>query len=186
MFGFSEYGTYAGEELCGVPVEGFDVVVTVESDDDSTPPWERDDGHGPVSRWLDRDKRAGELVLNTDRGSKRFYDFAEACRIARADGWGCRDGRRKGESDKAYAARAAMEDYQRLKDWCEDRWSYVGLVVTASRKGVDLGSASLWGLESDGGADWLEAEAASLVSEAAADARAKLAEMVAEEFIPCV
>lgn len=57
-------------------------------DDAMGAPWDEADGHGPVSDWTRRDKRAGELILNTDRGSHRYYDFAEACRIARRDGWG--------------------------------------------------------------------------------------------------
>lgn len=31
--------------------------------------------------------------------------------------------------------------------WKSDRWHYVGLIVTASRNGIELGSDSLWGIE---------------------------------------
>jgi hypothetical protein len=41
-----------------------------------------------VSDWERRDKRPGEWVLNTDHGSKRFYDAQEANKIAKRDGWG--------------------------------------------------------------------------------------------------
>lgn len=60
----------------------------LESDDSGESPWDSCDGHGDVSDWTRRDKAPGELVLNDDRGAKRFYDFAGACRIARRDGWG--------------------------------------------------------------------------------------------------
>jgi hypothetical protein len=32
--------------------------------------------------------------------------------------------------------------------WKRDEWSFVGCVVTASREGITLGHASLWGMES--------------------------------------
>lgn len=57
-------------------------------DEDHGAPWEEEYGHGPVSEWTTRDKLPGELVLNEDRRAKRFYDFQEACKIARAEGWG--------------------------------------------------------------------------------------------------
>lgn len=63
-------------------------VATIERDDSHGAPWEEEDGHGPVSDWTTRDKLPGELVLSEDRGSKRFYDFAAACKQARKEGWG--------------------------------------------------------------------------------------------------
>jgi hypothetical protein len=65
--------------------------VNIEHDDSHGAPWDEHDGHGPVSDWTRRDKRPGELILSTDRGFKRFYDLAEANRIARRDGWGLSD-----------------------------------------------------------------------------------------------
>jgi hypothetical protein len=62
--------------------------VETERDADMGAPWDECDGHGTVSEWTTRDKQPGELVLNEDRGSKRFYDFAEACKTALRDGWG--------------------------------------------------------------------------------------------------
>ena len=56
-------------------------------DNDHGAPWDEEDGHGTVSEWTTRDKLSGELVLASDRHSKRFYDFAETCRIAKRDGW---------------------------------------------------------------------------------------------------
>lgn len=62
-------------------------------DNSRSTPWENEDGHGPVSDWTTRAKRSGEIELCSDHSSKRYYDFAEACRIARHDGWGFLPGR---------------------------------------------------------------------------------------------
>lgn len=74
----------------GDTVERGEYIVTVhtERDNDAGAPWDNSDGHGPVSDWTTRDKQPGELLLSSDCGSARFYDYAEACRIARRDGWG--------------------------------------------------------------------------------------------------
>lgn len=72
---------------------GVAYVATIESDDTHGAPWKKEDGHGDVSEWTTRDKLPGELVLSEDRRSKRFYDFAGACKIARRDGWGFLPGR---------------------------------------------------------------------------------------------
>jgi len=146
--------------------DGFRYVATVHHDSDMGPPWEEHDGHGPVSDWTGRDKRPGELVLCTDRGSRRYYDFAEACRIARRDIWGippkglkverAPDGKwnwisvdgyatgfpcwnsatraayeyvRSTMSPREYAARAARHDFEMLRDWCDDEWTWCGIAV---------------------------------------------------------
>lgn len=204
-------------------VDGFQLTATVEDDDRGAAPWD-DDGHGPVSDWRPIDSKApGELVLNRDGDSARFYDFAAAVKIARRDGWGAplyrmdteyganglvrvtgqwfasgelvthrtdwsddinaaisaaHDAHRASFSGKrAYAAAAALADFQRLAGWCSDEWNYVGVVVTASRAGIELGSASLWGIESDAG-DYLVEAANDLVSDAVADAQATLSRLL--------
>lgn len=72
---------------------GRDFVAEIHVDEGHGAPWEEEDGHGPVTDWERRDKRPGELVLADDGRAKLFYDFAEACRIARRDGWGTAPGR---------------------------------------------------------------------------------------------
>jgi hypothetical protein len=184
--------------------------VTFPYDDSSDAPWEREDGHGPVSDWRNGrytytgrpSKAPGERPLCSDGGSARFYDFAEACRIARRDGWGWLPGEletkqidattwqaktlgfvalggnineairnlyashRASMSAKAYAAEAARRDYQRLADWCNDRWQYVGVVVELlDDDGDPMGErASLWGIESDA-TGYLEEVAHELAAE---------------------
>ena len=55
--------------------------VSIERDDHHGAPWIENDGHGPVTEWLSRDKKPGERVLHSDRWSKIFYDFAESIAI---------------------------------------------------------------------------------------------------------
>lgn len=67
---------------------GATYIATITRDDHHGAPWDEECGHGDVSEWTTRPKLPGEMVLSEDRGAKRFYDFAGACRIARRDGWG--------------------------------------------------------------------------------------------------
>lgn len=174
--------------------DGVAYVATIESDDTHGAPWKEEDGHGDVSEWTTRDKLPGELVLSEDGRSKRFYDFAGACKIARRDGWGflpepVRVERRAGGgftgaalptyrsgafsivsdcpnlayselyrmhretmTPRAYAAGAAMADYDRLRRWCADQWCYIGVVVRRAGDCECCGETeSLWGIESDAG-----------------------------------
>lgn len=198
---------------------GFTLHATIEPDTEYGTPWDNEDGHGPVSDWTTRDKLPGELILSNDRSSKRFYDFAEACRMARRDGWGflpapfrltdASDGRRMavceepkrhgrtihvgyGDDDnaaitdlyavhrarypsaRAYAAAAARADYERLRAWCDDRWSYIGVVVTVSRNGITLATESLCGIASDAD-EYLASVANKLADTAIESARAAIA-----------
>jgi hypothetical protein len=128
-------------------VDGCTFAVYFEEDCDTGPPWEECDGHGPVSDWTTRDKHPGEMVLNQDRGSRRFYDFAEACKIARREQWGGFEG-----TPRQRAAEAAMRDFEYLRAWCNDEWCYVGVIVellddAGDGTGIE---ESCWGVESDG------------------------------------
>jgi len=69
----------------------FTIRAEIHHDSHTGAPWDEHDGHGPVSDWTTRAKRPGELVLHSDGQHKHYYDFAEACRIARRDGWGISD-----------------------------------------------------------------------------------------------
>jgi hypothetical protein len=133
-------------------------------DDSMGPPWKEHDGHGPVTDWTSRDKRPGEMVLNSDRHSKRYYDFAEAVRIARRDGWDAPPYKTGTPGERAH--RAAMRDFEHLKRWCNDSWHWVGYQVKIEGTNYE---DSLWGIESDsmeeyteqamqGAKDWLDKE----------------------------
>lgn len=104
--------------------EGLTFRATVRHDEGMGEPWKENDGHGIVSEWTTRDKRAGERVLISGRGSKRYYDFAGTMAIALKDGWGG-EGRTKREK----AADAVEQDYKHLKAWCDDEWHWVYVTV---------------------------------------------------------
>lgn len=144
---------------------GLSFRVSHEYDHDHGAPWQEEDGHGPVSDWRhfhgEPRKYPGERILCSDRGSIRTYDYAEAIKIAKRDGWGlgpdalaklrARLGHEPTRGE--IVATAVDADFNRLRDWCEDRWCYVGVVVTL----LDVDgratneSESLWGIESDAG-----------------------------------
>jgi hypothetical protein len=87
MISKSDIPEYAPAEI-ELP-NGWKAEIRTEPDEDMGAPWKEHDGHGPVSDWRPAaSKRAGERVLCEDRGQACFYDFAEAVRIARRDGWG--------------------------------------------------------------------------------------------------
>jgi hypothetical protein len=67
----------------------FTVKARVVHDEDADAPWDNCDGHGPVSKWRRKDsKQPGERILHEDGGSCRFYDWQEAMKLAKKDGWG--------------------------------------------------------------------------------------------------
>jgi len=68
------------------------------------------------------------------------------------------------------------EDYRRACAFGKD-WEYLGITVKAYRAGVELGSASLWGIESDSGEEYLTEVAFELAGEATAEAAKKLEEL---------
>ena len=127
----------------------------IERDDNMGTPWDEHDGHGPVSDWTSRNKRPGELVLNSDRGSRRYYDFQAAMKQARAEGWQTAPYDVPTETAGQRAYRAVMADFNRLRAWCRDDWCWVGVIVEkvetcpACAHTRPVEAASLWGLESD-------------------------------------
>jgi hypothetical protein len=55
---------------------------------------------------------------------------------------------------------------EQIEAWKRDDWEFVGVEITASRAGVDLGFfASLWGVESFSGAEYLLEIANDLLDE---------------------
>lgn len=170
---------FDGEVINGESItltfEGWRIVATIHDDDDNTAPWKQEDGHGPVSDWTSRDKAPGELVLNEDGRSKRFYDFAEAVKIAKRDGWNA-EPLDDGLTGGAKAAKAARADYERLRRWCDDDWRYIGVALQVWFEDIQLTDeygAALWGIESDAG-EYCTETANDLISEAMAQAVAEL------------
>ncbi|HSH30920.1 MAG TPA: hypothetical protein VK971_13520 [Thiohalobacter sp.] len=64
----------------------------------------------------------------------------------------------------------AKQDYNRACDYGHGWW-YVGIEVIARRAGIELGNASLWGIESDSGEEYFTETAFELADEAIAEAR---------------
>ncbi len=158
------------------------LVVAVCDDQGHDAPWDSEDGHGPVSEWTTRAKRAGELVLAEGRrdGAKRYYDFAAACAEARRDGWGSEPFNIEGETPRQKAARAAMADFNRLKGWCDDKWGYIGVAlflldgdgaecdpakIANAEPFGEVPHVALWGIESDAG-DYFREVIAELTQQA--------------------
>ncbi|MFM0341157.1 hypothetical protein [Paraburkholderia fungorum] len=149
---------YAGETF-EIEAGGYPFRVRIEADQCMGAPWEEHDGHGVVSDWTTRDKRPGEIVLNTDRSSRRYYDVEASMKIARRDGWGLRDEHRltllaelrrvtfavRGDDGRfrlqeqcgpwkpltkgEITAGAVRRDFEFLHGWCNDDWQWVGVVV---------------------------------------------------------
>jgi len=115
-------------------------------DTDAGAPWDREDGHGPVSGWTSDPKAPGQMVLCSDRRMHRYYDFAEAVKIAHRDGWDTKPYCTRKPGERAHAA--AMADYNYLRQWCDQQWHYCGIVVTLlDADGEPDVNASLWGIE---------------------------------------
>ncbi len=121
-------------------VDGKEYRVDFFRDDDLGPPWEEHDGHGPVTDWTTRDKHPGELILNEDGSSARYYDFQEACRIALRDGWDSKPyNTDKSQTPKQQAAKAALADFERLRAWC----SVIGIgAAWSSQNAAQIATAS--------------------------------------------
>lgn len=132
-------------------INGFTITARVERDDDMGPPWKEHGGHGPVSDWTDRPQRPGELVISSDRSRYRYYDFKEAIKIAKRDGWDVPPYAWVTPGEQA--ERAVRHDYNHLRAWCNDEWYWCGIVLSVQRAGIMLDShaASIWGTECNAG-----------------------------------
>jgi hypothetical protein len=141
---------------------GYQVKVRIEWDDTAGNPWDNEEGHGAVSKWRPRDSKGpGEMVLVDDRGRCLFYDFAGAVATARKDGWDSPPYNTGTKGERAH--RAALADFERLRGFCRGDWGYVGVIVTVTRAGAEVGRESLWRVESEG--DYWRQVAAELAEE---------------------
>lgn len=138
------------------------LVATIHPDDDmGAEPWLDCDGDGVISEWTRRGKNPGERILASHRGMFRYYDIAATMAIAKRDGW---DSAPYGQGTAGErAARATWANFNRWRAWYRDEWQFVGVAVT-DRNGDVL--ASLWGIESDSGADYFNEIADELFDEA--------------------
>ncbi len=155
---FGDFVVAGGAIRCELP-GGHYATATIKYDPDAEAPW-NDAGHGQVrdvaadySR--PRGKKPGEIVLGGGgRGHFWLYDFAEACKTARLDGWGyhgksVEEHRAAGLTLRQIAANAARDDADALAAWLNGDWYFVGVVVQIfDANGHEVGDdCSLWRIE---------------------------------------
>lgn len=142
-------------------------------DSDMEPPWANSDGHGIVTDWVRRAKRPGELILNSDgRGFFRYYDFQATIKIARRDHWNSWNMLQGAKERGDELVRAVMMDYQYLRDWCHDKWHYMGIeVFPLTPDGDELRSKrnAMWGIESEGDPAYVNEVEVDLLRECGAE-----------------
>lgn len=166
------YGEYYGSGEDVQLAAGYSAIIKLRYDECAGAPWENCDGHGPVSDWTNRAKAPGERVLAQDRSMRRYYDYAEAIRMAKRDGW---DAPPYGTGTKGErVARAVDRDFKYLQDWCNDRWHYVGVIVKVYRNGEFVADESLWGVV-DCGDYWRETAAELIAGIIETDKRERIA-----------
>lgn len=150
---------HSGYDLESFELFGLRFTSQLQRDEDHEPPWESSDGHGVVTDWmdtLDRDEADAQNLrpLSSDHGRTRYYDFAASIRIALKDKWGLGDEEmakqramwEKEPTPEQITHRAVQLDYEYIRDWCQDGWEYVGVIVTLEGTEIDR---SLWGIESN-------------------------------------
>jgi hypothetical protein len=115
-----------------IEVKGIVFNVSFDYDDISEYPWDCCDGRGPVRisnnphRDGKSDKRPGEVPMNSpSRNEYQFYyDWQEAIKIAKRDGWNAQpyDAPNKAE-------RAVKADFDYLRGFINGDWQYVTVTV---------------------------------------------------------
>lgn len=170
--------------------KGRKFIAELHTDDDSTPPWKRADGHGTVTDWTTRDKQPGERVLSDDGHSKRYYDWAGTMRKARAEFWGApqewqdefvrKHGRTFTRGEETAAA--VESDFEFLRGWCNAKWHYCGVSVRAlDAHGQPVGDEfinAIWGIEFDAD-DYIKQVARELAEQVPSEAQHYADEMKA-------
>lgn len=135
-----------------VEVSGIECLLEYFHDEDSDAPWENDEGCGTVRKAHDAhaercsDKKPGERPLNqAGRNEYQFYyDWQEAMKIAKRDGWNA-----KPLDAPNRALRAVQSDFDYLQGYVNNDWHYAGVVCTvldADGEKTDV-SDSCWGFE---------------------------------------
>lgn len=125
-----------------IEVMGLKFAVTFDYDQNIGAPWDWSDGHGPVRigrKHADgqSDKRPGERPLNKPgwRENQYYYDWAEACRMARRDWWNAAP---YDAPDRAH--RAVQADFDYLSGWVNGEWHYVVVgVCQVDDDGAEIG-----------------------------------------------
>lgn len=136
---------------------GCTVLIEYFADYDQSAPWENSDGHGNVTRvnknWHTGriEKKPGQVVLYSGNGNEYsyLYDFADAMKTAKLDGWNAEPYAPEGDTPGKKALRAVNADMEYLRGWCADEWHYVGVVCTLLDSDGEKtdNTESCWGFE---------------------------------------
>jgi hypothetical protein len=156
-------------------VDGIDFLISIEPDQDCPPPWENSDVIGPVSMrhvraWGQIQKAPGEIHLGQYERYQVFYDFQEAVKQARSDGWNTAPFTWKTKGEQAHHAAMAMVRY--LKNYLRGNWEYAHITVHALDDSGDLLPLS----DSIGGVEYDESDSSYALYEAEMLARQIIAE----------
>lgn len=79
-------------------------------------------------------------------------------------------------ADAAYA----IQDYKRMLDYTRRHWWMMGLIVRVEYADMEVGKASCWGIESDGGPEYKQEIIADLVHEALSRVSEEMTRLVAK------
>lgn len=103
--------------------EGLSFRCIVSHDEHMGMPWDEHDGHGSVRheyKYYGRpEKRAGEVIIYSERGDWWIYDYVGAVKKARAEKWGFNGMDRATMSPGQIAARAALLDMEYCREWLQ-------------------------------------------------------------------
>jgi hypothetical protein len=166
--------------------EGKQFRAFIESNHDAGTPWHREDCHVDVSEWERRNKRPSEVIINEDRGSRRFVCIREAIAKATREGWGLHGaplaaleeklGRKP--TKREVIAESVRLDVERMQEWCAGQWEYIGVCVCLlDSEGSPIGdkyAAACWGIESDSD-DYIREVARDMARDAMAEAQSTAA-----------
>lgn len=129
------YPTCPGEGVVTFKRDGFTIRIRVEYDDHMDLSY-----LGELSnRW-----RTGAMKWDGDRNSYEYFIPTQSEEAQYRDLRGMKYGRVQA---RELAREYVKADYKQMKDFCEDRAAMYGVIVTASRKGVELGEDSLWSVD---------------------------------------
>ena len=127
-----------------IEVMGLKFAVTFDYDQDIGAPWDQADGHGPVRigrkhRDGESDKSPGDRPMNCAgwRETQYYYEWAEACKLARKDGWNAEP-----FDAPNRVQRAVQADFDYLSAWITGDWHYV--VVGVCQVDADDNEVGAW------------------------------------------
>lgn len=155
---------------------GNDLYATLKTldDDDNTPPWQREDGHGDIYEVRPNyvcEPGGPDMPL----GRNHIYDMQESYKIALNEKWGINQDKLTPEEQ---AREAVQADYDRMQAWTNDEWRYINLVVSITDSdGTEIVSKVLGGIEDDND-DYILDTANELLEEAIAEVPENLNDII--------